>query len=342
MPCVQKEVGDDHEKEYIKKFTDLTFKQKIGDSRRNKTEHPVEFALMSLVVLESNATQMTDNFKEVLKNADRYREAAEKEPVAVVAWHQVAKEKPKSSPKRKSLATANVGQKNPLRGVEESIPSPTIKPKPPPRAKKIKKKKISLIGDEIRWVDYAKCITWKEEDLEAPDTDVENFNSATMKRSDFLNRILSFNKRLLFSDWLTGRPPERMQLLSDESGVDLTVVQISLVGLAATFTANINIDECQEDYNREISIEEEEKRKENVLAVKRRADKRLRATEMADAKQKEIDEIKAEAIRQENVTNKKYRLGKATNPILCLPLLYVISTLIIRLILVLYCYLHSG
>ena len=39
MPCVQKEVGDDHEKEYIKKFTDLTFKQKIGDSRRNNTEY---------------------------------------------------------------------------------------------------------------------------------------------------------------------------------------------------------------------------------------------------------------------------------------------------------------
>ena len=70
--------------------------------------------------------------------------------------------------------------------------------------------------------------------------------------------------------------------------------------------------------------------------------KEKKVKEIADARQKELGNIHAEARQKEKNTKEKYRLGKATNPILCLPLFYVISALIIRLILVLYCYLHSG
>ena len=66
---------------------------------------------MSLVVLESNENQMTDDFRQVLKNADQYTlERLPKKTVAVVSWHQIAKVKPKSSPKRKSGAKTSVGQ----------------------------------------------------------------------------------------------------------------------------------------------------------------------------------------------------------------------------------------
>ena len=280
MRCVQEEFDEDEPKKFINFFSDLLFEQPSSE------DLPVALNLMTLVVFENNSDPMFSYFGEVCRAAKQYRteDRVEKRPLVHIG--QIGTTKTRLSPAKAPKSKSGSKAKGALTHGDSATPTkPSPKPSQRIPRKKDRTTKKKVHDDEMEWVKFVKKETWNDMHLSPPPAVWEDDINNTEARFLFLDRILTFNKRMELAKWLATKPPERLSVLDNATEQNLTKIRTCLEKV----TWDHDIEQIKEEYNKELLRQQEEKEKEE----KRKADEREK--EARDKKKRERKVAKEKA-----------------------------------------------
>ena len=323
MPCLQPEFDESGAKNYVEYFSDLVFEQPPGHEA-----YPVSLPVMTFLVFEKNnepmASILSEGWTESVTGFDKA--SAQINIPYVVEFGQVVT-KPKS-PKKvpptensdKTVATTETtNQTVAKKQAPAKKTSPTTTSAGPPSARKKRKvekrvAKQEVTEEEEPWVQFVASKRWMDRDLQPPSTNWQEVkskdNNVTLLR--FLQRIITFNRRMELAQWLTSKSIERVIILGNETEQNLVEIKNSLLKWKSKWDTDIDIEEIHTQYQDELTRIQEEAKREEERAKKEKEEEERNIRDLREkAKQKEED-IMAKA-RQEIEEVK--RKSKLNNPL---------------------------
>ena len=274
MRCVQEEFNENKQKEYITYLSQLIFRQPLG-------ELPVALNLMTLVIFENNSDPIFSSFREVCEAARKYRTEDSEEKHILVHFGQTVTVKTRLSPAKAPKSNSGSKAKGAVMLDDSATPtkqSPKSSQRIPKKSDRTPNEKVH--DDEVEWVKFVKKQNWNDMDLSPPPAVWKDDINNTETRFLFLERILTFNKRIELAKWLATKPPERLTVLDKATKQKLTNIRTSLEKV----TWDHDIEQIKEEYNKELFHKHEEEAKEE----KKKADK---LKKMARDKKKRDDKV---------------------------------------------------
>ena len=229
---------------------------------------------------------MFSYFRKVYQAAQQYRTGDRVEKRPLVHIGQIVTTKTRLSPAKAPKSKSDSNAKGAVTDGDSATPtksSPKFSQRIPKKRERTTKKKVH--DDEMEWVKFVKDETWDDMHLSPPPAVWKDDINNTETRFLFLERILTFNKRIELAKWLETKPPERLSVLDDATKQNLTKIRTSLEKVSW----NHDIEQIKEEYNKELLRLQEEKEKEE----KRKADEREK--EARDKKKSERKVAKEKA-----------------------------------------------